>query len=147
MGNMTRRRFIQGTTAIAAGAAVGLAASKGIRKHGPVEIRTFFLSPDPLVIQGALYADERRDVFGIRAFDKGREAIRAELRLSSVRKAVASSDRIRCHVTTWDGEGRIQEGDVNLVAKDDENLTFLVDDRGRAPHPIWMGLTDVRRVL
>jgi hypothetical protein len=111
-----------------------------------MEIRTFFLSDDPLVIQGALYADDRRDIFGIRAFDKGREAVRAELRLSSVREVVDSSARIRCHVTTWDEKRRIQEGDVNLVAKDG-NLTFLVDERGRAPHPIWMSLTDVRRVL
>jgi hypothetical protein len=147
MGNMTRRKFIHGTTAIAAGAAVGLTAFKSIRTYAPMEIRTFFLSDDPLVIQGALYADDRRDVFGIRTFDKGREAVRAELRLSIVRETVAFPSRMaRCHVTTWDQKGRIQEGDVSLVAKDG-NLTFLVDERGRSPHPIWMSLTDARRVL
>jgi hypothetical protein len=146
MGNMTRRKFIQGTTAIAAGAAVGLTVSKGIREHAPVKIRTFFLSDDPIVIRGALYADDRRDVFGIRAFDQGKETARVELRLSSVREVVASPARVaRCRVTIR-AHGRTQEGDLNLVAKDG-NLTFLVDEPGRPPSPIWMCLTDVRRVL
>jgi hypothetical protein len=146
MGNMTRRKFIQGTTAIAAGAAVGLTVSKGIREHAPVEIRTFFLSDDPVVVQGALYADDRRDVFGIRAFDQGKEMARGEFQLSSVREVVASPARIaRCHFTIRE-HGRTREGDLNLVAKDG-NLTLLVDEPGRPPSPIWMGLADVRRVL
>lgn len=147
MENVTRRAFIGSSAAIAAGAAVGLTAYQGIRRHGPVEIRMFFMSGDPIVIQSSLYADDRRDVFGIRVFDEGKETARAELQLSIVRNAVSSpSKTTRCHITTRDRDGEVLEGDVNLVAKAG-NLTFLIDEPGRSPSPIWMGLTDVRRVL
>jgi hypothetical protein len=142
MKGTSRRDFIMGTAAIAAGAAVGLTALKGIRTHSPVEIRTFLFTTDPIVIQSSLYADDRRDVFGIRTFDNGKEACRVEVQLSTVRKSVASSGMTaRCHFTTLD-----EEGDVSLVAKDG-NLTFLFDEPGRPPSPVWMSLADVQRVL
>lgn len=147
MAHMTRRTFIGSSAAISAGAAVGLTASQGVRRHGPVEVRTYFLSKDPVVIQGAVFSDERRDVFRFIILHEGKEAACAELRLSNVRAAVASpSKTTRCRVTTWNKEGYFQEADVNLVAKDGD-LTVLVDEPVGAPSPIWMSLSDVQRVL
>lgn len=147
MENMNRRAFIGSSAAIAAGAAVGLTASQDIRRYGPVEVRTYFLSKDPVVIQGAIFSDERRDAFRFSILHEGKEAACAELRLSNVRAAVASpSKTTRCHVTTWNKNGYIDEDDVNLIAKDG-NLTVLVDEPVGPPSPIWISLADVQRVL
>jgi len=147
MKNTSRRNFIMGTAAIVAGSAVSLTALKGIRTHSPVEIRMFLFTTDPIVVQSALYADDSRDVFGIRTFDNGKEMCRAEGRLSIVKKSVASSGMMtRCHFTVLDEEGRVQGTDLNLVAKEG-NLTFLFDELGPPPYPIWMSLMDVQRVI
>jgi hypothetical protein len=147
MKDTSRRNFIMGTAAIVAGSAVGLTALKGIRTHSPVEIRMFLFTTDPIVVQSALYADDGRDVFGIRTFDNGKEMCRAEVRLSIVKKSVASSGRMtRCHFTVLDEEDKIRGMDMNLVAKDG-NLTFLFDELGHPPSPVWMSLTDVQRVI
>jgi hypothetical protein len=147
MENVTRRAFIGSSAAVAAGAAVGLTASQGIRRYGPVEVRTYFLSKDPVVIQGEVFSDERRDVFRFILLHEGKDAACAEIRLSDVRNAVAfPSKTTRCRVTMWNKNGTIHDAGVNLVAKDG-NLTVLVDELVGPPSPIWMGLSDVQRVL
>jgi hypothetical protein len=156
MGNMTRRTFIRGTAAIAAGAAagltiprLGLANSKGIREYAPVEIRTFFLGPDPIVIQSAIYADDRRDVFGIRVFEKGEEFCRAEIGLSIVKRVVASPFKtILCGIFTRNEHGKTEKLYVDLLSEDGCLTFYLRDERNkRSDKPVWMSLTDVRRVL
>jgi hypothetical protein len=148
MENVTRRRFVQGTAAIVAGAAVGVTPSKSVRKQAPVEMRMYFFSGDPIVIKGMLYSDERQDRFGIKIYsDDGREELWAELRLSIVRESVASpSKTIRGPVTVRDWHGRTEEHRLSLIAADG-NLTILMDEPGRPPSPAWMPLVDVKRVL
>ena len=153
MENMTRRTFIRGTAAIAAGAAagltiprLGLADSKSLREYAPVEVRTYFLGPDPLVIQGAIYADDRRDVLGIRVFDKGKEFGWVKIRLSIVKEVVASSKMITCRVFARNEHGKIEEFNVDL-SEHNGNIVLLIHEQNRSRTPVWMSLADVRRVL
>jgi hypothetical protein len=153
MGNMTRRTFIRGTAAIAAGAAAGLtipkigqADSKGIREYAPVKVWTRFLGPESIVIQGAIYADDRRDVFGIRVFDKGEEFSRAELPFSVVKDVMASPKRITCRVSARNEHGKIERFIVNMFAHNG-NLVLLILEQNHSSTPVWMSLADVQRVL
>lgn len=147
MAEMTRRAFIGSTAAVAAGAAVGLTASKGFREHGPVKIQFDFFGP--VVIEGRIFSDERRNIFGVRTFDKGKEMGRFELRLSNVKEIVASpSKTARLLIRGRNKDGKIEGECWTSVIAADGNLTFLVEEElGKHPSPIWMPLVDVQRVL
>lgn len=144
---VTRRAFIGSTATLAVGAAAGIAAFKGFRRHGPIELRTYLFSKDPIVIQGDLSSDERRDVFRVHVKDdRGKEMCVAEMSLSGVRKAVDS----------WSGRGKViclcieEKRTFPLplaIVVEDGQVTFLVEEPGREPAPFWMRLVDVRRVL
>lgn len=146
-GNMNRRTFIGSTAVLAAGAAIGSVDFKGIKEHGPVEIRMYFFVKEPIVIKGALFSDEQRDVFGVRVFDEKGETAVAEMRLLDVKEALAEQTVRRLKVTMKNvTDGKREEGSVSIVAKDG-NFTFLMDEIGKDPSPIWLKLADVRRVL
>lgn len=153
METISRRTFIRGAVSIAAGAAagltvpgLGLAASKGIREYAPVEIGTYFLSTDPIIIQGAIYADDRQDVFGIRVFDKGEEFGRAELRLSTVKEIAASFKMVACRVIAQNEHGKTERFNVGISVRGG-NLLIHCREQNHSSTPLWVSLADVRRVL
>lgn len=147
---LTRRTFIQGAGALAAGAATGgIALQKPeIKEHGLVEIRFCLFDKDPIVVKTMIFSDEQRDVFGIRVLgERGAcDMSLAELRLSSVKAALADPGRIqRCLMHTWSAEGKEDKGLLDLVAKDGN---LLVAGSGELEKgPVWMSLADVQRVL
>ena len=145
---LTRRTFLQNTAALAGGAAAGLLASNGIRKYGPVEIRTYFLSNDPLVIKGALFADDRKDVFGIRAFDEhGGQMCLIEMPLHDMKKIIdRRSSNSKVIVLIVDEHGKKDLAPL-AVTVEHGNLTFFVNEEGEKPSPVWLRLSDVQRVL
>lgn len=147
MGNMKRRDFIRSTATLAAGAAVGEMIWKGIKEHGPVEIRTYFFSKDPIVIKGALFSDEHRNVFGVRIFDKNGETAVAEMPLSAVKDALSEGTAGRVKVAMAHViDGKRKAGFVDIIVKDG-NFTFLIAEPGHDPLPVWLKLADVQRVV
>jgi hypothetical protein len=148
---MTRRTFIQSAGALAAGAAAGgiAFAEHKIKEHGLVEIRAWFFTKDPIVIKSTIFSDERRGVFGIRLLgERGPcDARLAELRLSAVKAAVAVPGRVqKCAATTWNREGRKEEGSLlDLVARGGNLVVAGAGQLEKAP--TWMSLADVRQVL
>lgn len=146
MKRMSRRAFIGSAAAVAAGTALGVSASEGIRRHGPVEIRTYFLSTDPIVIEGSLLADARRDLFRIYAqVDPKDSPLVAEMPLSGMRKAVETGSGCILLVMT-NGKCTRTERQPVAVKVDRENVTFVFGDIKDAA-PVWLPLSDVRRVL
>jgi len=145
---LTRRTFLQSAATLAGGAAAGLLASNGIRKYGPVEIRTYFLSNDPLVIKGSLFADERRDIFGIRAFDEhGGQMCLVEMPLHDMKKVVdMRSSNSKVIVLIVDEHGKKDLAPL-AVTVEHGNLTFYMNEEGQKPSPVWLRLSDVQRVL
>jgi hypothetical protein len=150
MGNMTRRTFIQSAGALAARAAAGgtVLPEHEIKEHGLVEIRAWFFAKDPIIIKSTIFSDERRGVFGVRLLGRRGpcDARLAEMRLSAVKAAVAVPGRVqKCAITTWNGEGRKEEGFLDLVARDGNLVVAGTGQIEKAP--VWMSLADVRQVL
>jgi len=144
MDNVTRRRFIQGTAAIAAGAAAGLMAHKGFREYGPVDMRIYLLSMAPDIIKSLLFSDERRDIFGIRVLDEHGDAVRAEMPLSRIREILVSvPSRGTCPVTIHYRGGRTERESVVVAAKSEKFTMRVHSDLT----PVWLWLSDVQRVL
>lgn len=147
MDRTTRRSFIQNTAALAAGLAIGGIASKGIKEHGPIVIRAYFLTKDPIEIQGALFADEKSGIFGIRVFgDKREDPLLVELGLGAVSEALAAPGRrIRTMAAFKHPMDKNGEVLLDIVAKDG-NLNFTEAEK-RYSVPAWIALSDVRKVL
>jgi hypothetical protein len=146
MGNMTRRKFIRGTIVMAAGAAAGLTAYKGFREHGPVDIKFYLFSKDPVVVKSSLFSDERRDIFGMRMLEAGHwlPAFQVEMPLSRIRRILSSAYRGgACPVTVYYRGGRTERTSM-VVAAESEKFTVRFDPD---PTPVWLQLSDVRRVL
>ena len=146
METLSRRAFIGSGSVLAAGAIVGVSASRAIRRHGPVEIRTYFLTDDPIVFPGTLLSDGDRDLFRIRVFvERGRDAI-AEAPLTSMREIMDHGPgAILFGIRS--PENKIERLPV-AVKVDAENVTFLVGGpRYEKPWPFWLKVSDVRRVL
>lgn len=145
---LTRRAFIRSTAALAAGAAVGVTAFRGIRRHGPVEIRTYLFSEDPIVVQGELSSDESRDLFRVHVLnEEGKETCIAQMPLSGVRMAVESRTNSRQKVICLCLEEKRMARLPLAVVVEGDKVTFLVEEPKGDPTPVWMDLADVRRVL
>jgi len=145
---LTRRTFLQSAATLAGGAAAGLLVSSGIRKYGPVDIRTYFLSNDPIVIKGSLFADERNDVFGIRAFDeRGRQMALVEMPLHDIKKIVDMRSPNSKVIVLIVGEDGKKDSGILAVTVEHGNLTFYMNEEGQKPSPVWLRLSDVQRVL
>lgn len=151
---LTRRTFIQGAGALAAGAAAGGIAlpESEIKEHGLVELRAWFFSKNPIVVKATIFSDERRDVFGIRILgERGTRDTRfAEIRLADVRASVAAPGRVsRCTATGWSEEGKKESGFVDLVAREGSFVVATPGELEKAPHPgpAWLALSDVQQVL
>lgn len=147
---LTRRTFIQGAGALAAGAvAGGIALQKPeIKEHGLVEIRFWLFDKDPVVIKSTIFSDERRDVFGVRLLgERGPGDLRlAELRLPAVKVVIAAPERVKiCTGTMWNEESEKEEMFLNLVARGGNLVIALAGQLDKAS--VWMSLADVRRVL
>ena len=146
MTKMTRRAFMGSAAAVAAGAALGVSASEGVRRHGPVEIRTYFLTrDDPIVIHGSLLADVRRDLFRIYAPVEPKDGpVVADMPLSGMKMAVETGSGSFLLVMTDSRRTRTELRPV-AVKVDRENVTFVFGHKDEAP--VWLPLSDVRRVL
>jgi hypothetical protein len=148
---MTRRTFVGTSASIAAGAALGITAAEGIREYGPVDIRTKFLWKDPLVIKASLYSIEKRNIFGVRVFNEGREHARFEMGLGYVRMLAESlpGPALGCFLTVIDETGQRDVHRIRLQT-DASRLTIFIEDRerpGDESMPVWIPLRDVQRVL
>lgn len=147
--DQTRRSFIQKTTVLAVGIAAdlpsGLAASRMIRAHGPVDIWGYFLSKQPVVFSRCtLSSDEYQDLFRIRVMEDHGGRDTAELPLSSIRKAVQCGTR-------WPGEQMVC---LTMTKEKKESMPLcVVAEQGKVFFtfgnwpPIWMKLEEVKRVL
>lgn len=143
MENLTRRKFFQGMGTLAA----GIALCKGIREHGPVDIRLFFFSLDPRVIKGELLSSEREDLFRVSVYHEKQIALTAEMKLSDIQKIVSMPrKKIRLEVT-FRGNGHVQKEHMRGISRNG-TLAFLFKEKlGQEDSPIWLMLEDVKRVL
>lgn len=146
MENVTRRNFIQGATALAAGAAVGIPASKTL-EHSPVDLRMYFLPSKPFTLKVGLRSDESKDLFMIQVlpFDKNDKPGVAHLSLSKVRAIVDSrspSGLLKMEFKSAEGETEPREVLISVARGD-----FLIQDGGMEGAPFAMPLADVQRVL
>lgn len=146
MQNLNRRSFIQAATVLAAGAAVGFPAYKGMKEHGPVDLRMYFFSNKPFVLKVGLLSDEAKDLFEIRVLpcDLNDKPGVARLSLSKVRAIVACRglEILKMECKTSDGEVE-QRQTLLTVAHGD----LILRDAGAEGAPFWLSLEDVRRVL
>lgn len=148
MGDVTRRGFVGSTAMLAAGAAVGISASKGILRHGPVELRMNLLGRFNIAFQVILSSNDRRDIFSIHILQGDMLGAWAEMRLSTVRELVASYPYFGgvCAITTCDMDGTIETKQIMARAKAG-HLMFFLGERGDETSPFWVPLADVQRVL
>ena len=148
MEQLNRRTFIGGAGVIAVGTALGISAMKGIRRHGPVKLWMHFLSKEPTAIQAELFSDEKRDIFGIRVFcDKGEQSGLAEMPLGQMRRIVDTSERHSKVICLLVGEHGDSSRIPVAVTTEQDKLTFLMEEKGQKPSPIWLSLSDAKRVL
>lgn len=146
---LTRRTFIQGTGALAAGASIaGIAFPKAkIKEYGIVEIQTWYVWENPNVFNSTIFSDERRDVFGFRILGKldGDKTRLAEIRLSAVKTAIAVSGQVQeFPATWWTADGKRKDGVLTTVALNG-HLNISGDRAGFST--LLISLTDVRQVL
>lgn len=158
MRKLTRRTFIGNAGVLAAAVTVGVSASEGIKKHGPVELRVgVFMTGGPLVIPGDLFSDEKRQVFRIRAFDRqGAPRLHgeheahgglAELPLATVRRVVGRiSSRAKISALFVNEHGEARRIPM-VIAVEKGDLTLLLEEKGETPTPVWIRLSDVQRVI
>lgn len=132
---------------LAAGVAGGVAFPAEIKEHGLVELRAWFFVKDPVVLKSTIFADNGRDVFGVRILTEPGLRL-AELPLSTIKAVVASPGRVeKCLMTAWDDERK--EGLMEVVSRDGK-LVFAIPgqlDQTPRPGPAWLDLSDVRQVL
>lgn len=142
MKNVTRRGFITGATTIVAGSALGITA--GIRRYGPIEIRTYFLAKDPIVIQGSLEVDARQDLFRINALGLKDGPVAADMPLSGIKAAMETGLKRLCvRVANL----RMKTSIVYDVVVDRENVTFCMKRIPMDDSRIWLKLHDVQQVV
>lgn len=146
MEDLTRRKFIQGTTALVAAAGVGIPISEGLREHGPVDLKFLFFSNEPMIIRGSVFSDEKKDVFGINAFfyNTHQKTGTATMSLTRIREIVKSrsSGIVRLSMKNEDGDN--EPKDV-LIGSDGQDLTFREGEHEEAP--FWLSTQDVQQVL
>jgi hypothetical protein len=146
MEDVTRRKFIQGTTALAASAAVGIPMTGAFREYGPVELKLMFFSRVPTIIQGSVFSDEGKDIFGINAFfyNTREKTGTATMSLTKIRKIVESRSSGIVRVSTKNQGGDTDERDI-LIGAASKDLTFREQENEAAP--FWILMQDVRQVL
>ena len=136
---------MHGASVLAAGAAVGIPVVKGIREH-PADLRCFFFTKEPIVIKGDLLTDESQDLFRIRAYDKDKVAVIAEMWLSDVKEIIDSPRRKKRVFCAMLCNGSIHKEMLGGISENGK-LTFFFDDQKQSPSPVWLMLEDVKYVL
>jgi hypothetical protein len=142
MRDMTRRSFIGGAAALAAGAAGGVSAAPAVRRLGPVRMSTFIDAGEPFTIPAWLFADERAGKFGLDATIG--QAVRVEFPLAGIRAIVASpSSAGRCGAIVRAKEGTILLPSM-LVANEGRHLAFRAAE---GTVPVRLLISDVQGVI
>lgn len=146
---LTRRTFIQGGGALAAGAVASGTSflESEIKEHGIVKIRFQFYPGKARIVKSTIFSDGQRGVFGIRLLGELElhETRLVEMPISDAKDVAASSGKVWMVPTTvWAEDGKKEETSVGMVVKDG-NLMFA-SENGEVL-PIWMSLSDVRQVL
>jgi hypothetical protein len=93
-----------------------------------------FFSRVPTIIQGSVFSDEGKDIFGINAFffNTREKSGTATMSLTKIRKIVESRSSGIVRVTTKNPDGEIDERDI-LVGSHGKNLTFREEENESAP--------------
>lgn len=147
MRKVSRRAFVAGGVAAATSLTLGISASKGVRRHGPVEIRTYFFSKDPIVLEASLLADDQRDLFRILIQVEPKDPpVVVEMSLSGMRKAMRTgSENFPMVVTAVRCPKPIRE--LVTAKVDSENVTFLCRGSRDFDEPVWLKRPDVLKIL
>lgn len=143
MENVTRRNFIQGATVLAAGAAVGIPAYRGLKEHGPIDLRMYIFSKDPIIIKVMAFSDEKKDLFGIRAFG---HKVEMRMLLSKVKKVMEPRFFAVSGAAEFEAEDGVIERRAMIISRNGDDITFHAADSMESA-PLWVKISDVQRVL
>jgi hypothetical protein len=145
---LTRRTFLEKTGTLALGTVAGASIRKNeIKEHGLVEIRMKLFGYHLIAVKSTIFADEDRDVFGIRILGKRgpSDARLVETELSAVIKAVAFPGHIwTSRAVCWSESGQREEWALELVVK---NGNLLIAQPGFLEEAPQMDLADVQEVI
>lgn len=142
MKNLNRRGFIQGATVLAAGAAIGVPAYKGLKEYGPIDLRMYLFFKEPITSKVVIFSDYNKDLFGIRAFG---HKVEMRMSLSEVKKLTDSRLVSRGVIATIEAEDGVIERMPVIIARSEGNFTFWVLDSESAH--FWVKMADIQRVL
>lgn len=146
-----RRSFLRQGGTLAAGAALGalgtVGVQNGLRRYGPVTLRTPFLfCKDPLALKSEIYSDERRDRFGIRVFETDEKVTGTmEVFLSALRETLRTGKRQTICFCAATGQ-KVDLMRLTIIANG-KTVTFLVKFEGNDSHPFWMNRADILKVV
>jgi len=149
MKKLTRRSFIRGTSVLAAGALAGMPnisfARNSLRESGIVSFQVD-LFHQPLMIEGTLFVDEAKDIFGIRSFGlRGREVqAETQLPLETVRASMKTTYPWVLFATTTFKALPKQTLFVKAALEGDR---FSLREVGKESFPFWIPAKDIRSVL
>lgn len=165
MDGLTRRGFIKGSAVVTV-AGVGIIGIplKKTAREAPIGIRTFLFGKDPISLKGTVRSDENRNSLRITVSDEEIHTSRQQpdpfidLPLDKVREVVESCchQRVLCDALIRHAEGQISSMKVEVTnwpadtipAPAGDTLMLLIHEtKDSTAFPIWMRLSDVRRVL
>lgn len=140
---VTRRAFIGGSAAVAAGAALGVQSDKVVR----TKLGMYFFGPEPLMFDARLSTDPFTDLLSVEVLHEESRVL-AQLPVAAVKRALAAPGAAAsADVRIWrDGilGQRFDEDQIEVIVQ--KGLLSL-RGRGEEAAPAWLPLEDVRRAL
>ena len=150
----TRRSFIASSAVLSAGGILGASGipvnRKAVREHGPVRLwaKMPVIFKEPVSVDGELFADDHRGMFGIRIFKHGLQREKTtiiEASLTDVHAVVISgSSKTVC--LCFDQDQPPIRMPAAIIAEDGK-VTFLIDCGKNDIVPLWMDRAELLRVL
>jgi hypothetical protein len=140
---VTRRAFIGGSAAVAAGAVLRIGSDKTVR----TTLAMYFFGPEPIMFDARLRTDPFSDLLVMEVLhEKGH--VTAHLPLAAVKRALSEPGvPQRGEVRIWrDGilGQSVEESQIEICVQK-ELLTIKCP--GDEPAPVWLPLGDVERAL
>lgn len=140
---VTRRAFIGGTAAVAAGAVLGIRPARTV----DTKLGMYFFGPEPLMFDARLSTDPFTDMLTVEVIHEESHVL-AQLPVAAVKRALATPGEGACaDVRIWrDGilGQRMDEDQVEVIVQ--KGLLSLRGP-GEEAAPAWLPLEDVRRAL